>query len=98
MTKRDCDHIEHIINQGCPSYLDFEEERDNKYLVLCKGNQHTFDQHPKVTAKTMNNEEKNSHILPYKLWVVYFSPHCQATPQGIREKNGKFRVIFDSLM
>ena len=45
----------------------------------------------------MNKEEKNSHVLPFKLWVVYFSPHCRATPQGIREKHGKFRVIFDSL-
>jgi hypothetical protein len=28
--------------------------------------------------------------------MVYFSPYCRATPQGIREKNGKFRVIFDA--
>ena len=96
ITKKDCNHIERIINQGCPSYLDFEEERENKHLALRKGNQHTFHQHPKVTAKTMNKEEKNSHVLPFKLWVIYFSPHCRATPQGKREKHGKFRVIFDS--
>jgi hypothetical protein len=46
----------------------------------------------------MKKEEKNSHILPFKAWVVYFSPYCCATPQGIQEKNGKFWVIFDSLM
>ena len=44
----------------------------------------------------MNKEEKNSHVLPFKSWVVYFSPHCPATLQGICEKYGKFRVIFDS--
>ena len=49
-----------------------------------------------MTAKAMNKEEKNSHVLPFKSWVVYFSPYCRATPQGIREKYGKFRVIFDS--
>ena len=38
ITKKDCDHIERIINQGCPSYLDFEEERENKHLALRKGN------------------------------------------------------------
>ncbi len=45
----------------------------------------------------MNKEEKSSHVLPFRIWVVYFSPFCRATPQGIREKYGKFRVIFDLL-
>jgi hypothetical protein len=46
----------------------------------------------------MNKEERNSHVLPFKEWLVYFLPHCQATPQGICDKYGKFRVIFDSSM
>ncbi len=45
----------------------------------------------------MNKEEKNSHVLPFKPWMVRFSPWCRTTPQGITEKNRKFRVIFDSL-
>ena len=49
-----------------------------------------------MSAKAMNKEEKNSHVLPFKSWVVYFSPFCRATPQGICKKYGKFRVIFDS--
>jgi hypothetical protein len=44
----------------------------------------------------MNKEEKNSHVLAFRRWLVYFSPYCRATPQGIREKYGKHRVIFDS--
>jgi hypothetical protein len=36
--KEDCDHIRQIINQGCPSYLKFEETFENKYQVLCMGN------------------------------------------------------------
>ena len=58
ITKKDCNHIKHIINQGCPSYLDFEEECENKHLALRNGNQHTFHQHLEVTAKTMNKEKK----------------------------------------
>ena len=92
----DCRHIERIINQGCPSFLNFEERYENKHAVLRRGNQTTFLQYPEVTAKAVNKEEKNSHILPFKGWLVYFSPYCRATPQGIREKNGKFRVIFDA--
>ena len=52
----DCEHIKRIIDQGCPSYLDFEEDYDNKHSVLKKGNQQTFLEHPEVTAKAMNKE------------------------------------------
>ena len=79
----DCQHIKQIINQGCPFQLNFEEEYQNKHAVLRKGNQYTFLQHPEVRAKTMNKEEKNSHILPFKEWLFYFLPYCRATPQGI---------------
>jgi hypothetical protein len=30
----DCQHMKRIINQGCPSNLDFEEEYENKHMVL----------------------------------------------------------------
>ncbi len=96
INKEDSKHIKRIIDQGCPSHLHFEEEYENKHLALRKGNQHTFLLHPQVTAKAMNKEEKNSHVLPFKHWLVYFSPWCHMTPQGIREKYNKFRVIFDS--
>ncbi len=71
----DCEHIKRIIDHGCPSYLDFEEEYENKHMVLRKGNQQTFLQFPEVTAKAMNKEEKNSHVLALREWVVYFSPY-----------------------
>jgi hypothetical protein len=58
ISKVDCKHIKRIIDQGCPSYLDFEEDYDNKHSVLKKGNQQTFLKHPEVTAKAMNKEEK----------------------------------------
>ncbi len=67
INRKDCKHIKQIIDQGCPSHLDFEEDYENKHYVLQKGNQQTFLQHPKVTAKTMNKEEKNSHVLPFKI-------------------------------
>ncbi len=45
----------------------------------------------------MNKEDKNSHVLPFRLWVVFFSPYLCCTPQGMCKKNGKFCVIFDRL-
>jgi hypothetical protein len=44
----------------------------------------------------MNKEEKFRHVLPFKHWMVHFSPYCHATPQGIHEKYGKNQVIFNS--
>jgi hypothetical protein len=76
INEEDREHIKCIINQGCPSHLDFKEEYENKHLALWKGNQHTFLLHPEVTTKAMNKEEKNSHILPFKHWMAYFSPWC----------------------
>ncbi len=53
-----CKHIKLIINQGCPSHIDFEEDYDNKHMVLWKGNQQTFLQFSEATAKAMNKKEK----------------------------------------
>ncbi len=44
----------------------------------------------------MNKEERNSHVLSFKHWTVYYVPFCRAIPQRIQEKYGKHRVIFDS--
>ena len=95
ISNQDCEHIKRIINQGCPSQLDFEEDSDNKHQVLQRGNQKTFNKYPEVTTKVMNKEEMNSHVLALKAWDVYFFPYCRPTPQGICEKYGKCRVIFD---
>jgi hypothetical protein len=62
INEEDCRHIERIIDQGCPSFLDFEERYENKHAVLRRGNQATFLQYPEVTAKAVNKEEKNSHV------------------------------------
>ena len=68
----------------------------NKLAVIDKGNQQTFDAHPEVVTKTMNKEEKNSHVLPFRPRVIFFSPFLCCTPQGMRKKYGKYRVICDS--
>jgi hypothetical protein len=51
-----------------------------------------------MVTKTMNKEDRHSHLLLVKLWVLYFSPWCRHTSQGILVKPGKNhpRVIFDA--
>ena len=93
----DTAHIEWILTQGCPSKLNFEEMSDMKTSIIRKGNQATFKMHPEIVTKTMNKEDRHSHVLPVKLWVLHFSPWCRHTAQGMLIKPGKNPcVIFDA--
>ena len=93
----DTAHIKRILTQGCPSRLNFEETSDMKASIIKKGNQVTFRMHPEIVTKTMNKEDRHSHVLPVKLWVLHFSPWCRHTAQGMLIKPGKNpRVIFDA--
>ena len=66
--------------------------------IVRKGNQALFKMHLEIFTKSMNKEERNSHLLPVKLWVLPFSPWCCHTAQGMLVKPGKNpQVIFDSL-
>jgi len=93
----DTAHIERILTQGCPSKLSFEETSDMKASIIQKGNQATFRMHPEIVTKTMNKEDRHSHVLPVKLWVLHFSPWCRHTAQGMLIKPGKnLHVFFDA--
>ena len=65
-------HIKRILTQGCPSKLSFEETLAMKDSIIQKGNQVTFKLHPEAVTKTMNKEDRHSHLLPVKLWVLLF--------------------------
>jgi hypothetical protein len=68
-----------------------------KSFIIEKGNQATFKMYPETVKKTMNKEDRHSHLLPVKLWVLYFSPWCRHSAQGILIKPGKNpQVIFDA--
>ena len=93
----DTAHIKRILTQGCPSRLNFNETSTMKASIIEKGNQATFKLHPEAVTKTMNKEDRHSHLLPVKLWVLHFSPWCRHTAQGMQIKPGKNpRVIFDA--
>jgi hypothetical protein len=95
--KTDAAHIKRILTQGCPSKLSFEETMIMKASIIQKGNQATFNMHPEAVTKTMNKEDRHSHLLPVKLWILHFSPWCRHTAQGMQIKPGKNpHVIFDA--
>jgi hypothetical protein len=43
-----------------------------KALIVPKGNQATFKVHPEVVTKRMIKEDRHSHLLLVKLWVLHF--------------------------
>ena len=95
--REDVEHIERILAKGVPSYMNFEEASDMTSFIIEKGNQATFKMYPEAVTKTMNKEDKNSHLIPIKRWVLHFSPWCRHTVQGMQIKPGKNpRVIFDA--
>jgi hypothetical protein len=93
----DAAHIKWILTQGCPTRISFEETSAMKASIILKGNQATFKMYPEIVTKTMNKEDRYSHLLPVKLWVLHFSPWCHHTVQGMQVKPGKNpRIIFDA--
>jgi hypothetical protein len=83
-----CKHIVRIINQGCPTHIDFEESYENKHMVLWKGNQQTFLQFPEVTAKAMNKEEKTATSCLFDSGLSISHPTAKLHHKGF-EKNTK---------
>jgi hypothetical protein len=69
----DAVHIKWILTQGCPSKLSFEETLAIKASIIQKGNQAMFKLHLEAVTKTMNKEDRHSHLLPVKLWVLHFA-------------------------
>jgi hypothetical protein len=93
----DAENIKRILSMGCPSIIDFEESSEIKAAIIEKGNQTTFKMYPDIVKRTLNKEDRNSHLLPVKLWVLHFSPYCRHAAQGIFVKSGKNPcIIFDA--
>jgi hypothetical protein len=89
ISEEDANHIRWILLQGCPLKLTLSKPNKMKNKIIAQGNQPTFYLYPELVTKTMNKEEKNSHLIPVKLWVLLCSPYAQSTSQGIQIKPGK---------
>ncbi len=64
--------------------------------IIVLGNQQIFHMYPELVTKTMNKEERKSHLIALKLWVLHCLPFCRSTVQGIQIKLGNYpRIIWD---
>jgi hypothetical protein len=79
ISKDDANHMHRILTQGCPSKLVLIESSEMKFNMITQGNQQTLHIYPEVVTKTMNKDEKNSHLIPVKLWV------CKACTSSLKK-------------
>ena len=82
-------HIRMILTEGFPSSFIHQESRENKMTLLRRGNQKSVLDYPDIVQKTMNKEERYSHVAPFTSWVFCFSWSEYHVPQLMVIKVGK---------
>jgi hypothetical protein len=88
--------MERILKRGAPSRFNWEEPAENKQAFLERGNNPSIERNRASTDKTMNKEERNSHVIPFMSFIVLFSAFARITPQHLLNKFGKKdRLIWD---
>jgi hypothetical protein len=97
VSAEDFNHIKRILVDGSPSKLTFDEPLANKSMMIKRGNSNSFNENQALVLKTMNKEERYSHILPMDELLCTVSPHCRHTTQTLVIKAGKNdRLAFDA--
>jgi hypothetical protein len=72
-------HIEWILLDGCPAQLGFEEHLSNKIKMIECENSKSFNDNINLVLKTMNKEDRYSHLIPLEEIMCCFSPYCHHT-------------------
>jgi hypothetical protein len=93
--KKDYDDIERIFTRGCPLRMDIEMPKAEKRRMMARANQPSVDDNLDVVRSTMNKEERYSHVIVLAIYLCRFSPFLNHVPQGVNEKEGKFRLVWD---
>ncbi len=90
--------MERILLDGCPAQLDFEEPLSNKIKMIECGNSKRFNNNTTLVLKTMNKEDRYSHLIPFDEIMCCLSPYCHHTTQTMVIKAGKsYRLCWDGL-
>ncbi len=81
--------MERILLNSCPAQLDFEEPLSSTIEMIERGNLKSFDNNIDLVLKTMNKEDRYSHLIPLDEIMCCFSPYCCHTTQTMVIKAGK---------
>ncbi len=83
VTSNDYGHIKRILLDGCPAQLTFEKLSSNKLEFISHGNSKSFVENPQLVQKTMNKEDRYSHLVPMDPLLCKLSPYLCHTTQSI---------------
>ena len=71
---------------GCPAQLTFKEPSSNKLEFISHGTSKYFIANPKLLCKTMNKEDRYSHLVPMDPILCKFSPYLCHTTQNSQKR------------
>jgi hypothetical protein len=74
VTSDNSGHIKRILLDGCPAQLTFEEPSSNKLELKSCGNSKSFVENLQLVQKTMNKEDRYSHLVLMDLLLCKLSP------------------------
>jgi hypothetical protein len=81
--------MKQILLDGCPAQLDFEEPLSNKIEMIECGNSKSINANTNLVLKTMNKEDRYSHLILLDKIMCRFFPYCRHTTQTMVIKMGK---------
>ncbi len=85
--------MKRILLDGCPAQLNFEEPLSNKIKMIEHGNSKSFNNNTNLVLKTMNKEDRYSHLIPLDEIMCCFSPYYCHTTQTMVIKTGSSTTI-----
>jgi hypothetical protein len=74
VSANDYAHMKRILLDGCPAQLNFEEPLSNKIEMIERGNSKSLNNNTDLVLKTMNEEDRYSHLIPLDEIMCCFSP------------------------
>jgi hypothetical protein len=82
-------HMKRILLDCCPAQLNFEEPLSNKIKMIECRNSKSFNDNTNLVLKTMNKEDRYSHLILHDEIMCRFSPYCHHTTQNMVIKAGQ---------
>ena len=87
----DYDHLKRILTQGCPSQFRFDEELQNNHIMMNRGNLKSFVDKPDLVDKTMNKEDRYSHVIPlHQILLTYYTDVSHKAQEKTKDLMGRF--------
>ncbi len=87
ISHEDLAHMKQILLDGFPAELMFKEPLSNKMAMVSRGNFKSLNDNPEIVKKTMNEEDRYSHIVSLDILICLLLPYLRHTTQTMVNGN-----------